>query len=96
MEMEVRWRLFAREILSMPADDSGCFLFGRPLRPVRGLRFLGLVVHKSRMATSSRRAGANIAEGSAGGQRALSEESSSARGDVETICDGFGLMAVGE
>lgn len=42
--MEVRWRLFARDVLSMTSS----FEFGRPLRPVRGLRLLGVVVHRSR------------------------------------------------
>ncbi|CAM9645685.1 unnamed protein product, partial [Sphacelaria rigidula] len=42
--MEVRWRLFARDVLSMTSS----FEFGRPLRTVRGLRLLGVVVHRSK------------------------------------------------
>lgn len=47
-DMEVRWRLFAREVLAMPADDAGEFFFGKPPRHVRGLRLLGVVVRRSR------------------------------------------------
>ncbi|CAM9255531.1 unnamed protein product, partial [Scytosiphon promiscuus] len=50
--MEVRWRLFARDVLSLLADDAGEFYFGRPPRPVRGLRLLGVVVHRARRAKS--------------------------------------------
>lgn len=40
--------MFARDVLSMPIGDDGEFLFGKPPRPVRGLRILGVVVHRSR------------------------------------------------
>ncbi|CAN0357798.1 unnamed protein product, partial [Laminaria digitata] len=89
--MEVRWRLFARDVLSMPAGDDGEFLFGRPPRPVRGLRLLGVVVHRSRSTRSlldldkgadSRR------DGDCGGGGA-----SSGGGGVDGEC---GSLAVGE
>ncbi|CAM9987739.1 unnamed protein product [Pylaiella littoralis] len=48
MAMDVRWRLFARDVLSLRADESsGELCFGRPPRPVRGLRLLGVVVHRA-------------------------------------------------
>lgn len=51
--MEVRWRLFARDVLSLLADDDGEFRFGRPPRPVRGLRVLGVAVLKARSGAAS-------------------------------------------
>lgn len=56
--MEVRWRLFARDVLSMPAHaHSSTFLFGRPLRPVLGLRLLGVIVYRSRAGLQCSKAG---------------------------------------
>lgn len=50
--MGVRWRLFARDVISMKEDITGIFQFGSPPRAVRGLRLLGFVVYRCRESTA--------------------------------------------
>lgn len=99
--MEVRWRLFARDIVSMAAGDDGEFLFGRPPRPVRGLRFFGAVVHRSRAASLLDETGAAAVEQGAG----RGFPAGHTVGNTDGGCDGsgggkvdleFGLLGVGE
>ncbi|CAN0417250.1 unnamed protein product, partial [Ectocarpus fasciculatus] len=102
--MEVRWRLFARDVLSLLPDDAGEFRFGRPLRPVRGLRLLGIVVHRARadtsMHSSSRQRGAAAAgSGSSGGKKRARGGSGCDGGGERASDDGamdteFGLLAI--
>eukprot|EP00752_Nemacystus_decipiens_P002265 g2146.t1 len=98
--MEVRWRLFARDVLSLLADDAGGFRFGRPPRPVRGLRLLGVVVHREwgeTFATDRRREEAAKAEGAMGngekGGRETGVDDDSS-GDGSLVEGGFGLLGV--
>lgn len=101
--MEVRWRLFARDVLSLLADDAGDFRFGRPPRPVRGLRMLGLVVHRAGCGTfatdSSRRAEAARAEGATGNGRKRGRGTGGgddSSGDGSLMEGEFGLLGIGE
>lgn len=99
--MEVRWRLFARDVLSMPTDDDGEFLFGRPPRPVRGLRLLGVVVHRFRSrslldldkggADSSTDGGCGAGGGGSGGGGVNGESGSLAVGELVI---GMGLSMI--
>lgn len=103
--MEVRWRLFARDVLSLLADDAGGFRFGRPPRPVRGLRLLGVVVHREgggtfAMGSSSRRAEAARAEGAMSNGRKRGRVSGGggddSSGDGSLMEGEFGLLGIGE
>lgn len=101
--MEVRWRLFARDVLSLVPDDAGVLYFGRPPRPVRGLRLLGVVVHRARRAKPDSTPGAAVdvsgdgrdfgentrMTGGGGRQSSGSGGSAVAEGD-------FGLVSIGE
>lgn len=102
--MEVRWRLFARDVLSLLADDGGEFRFGRPPRPVRGLRLLGVVVHQERGGTSATeassrrraeeaRAGGVMGNGKKRGRVTGGGEDSS--GDGSLVDREFGLLGIG-
>lgn len=87
VEMEVRWRLFARDILSMTIDGNMRFIFGRPLRPVKGLRFFGMVVRKSRP---------NFAQRILSGHETLQGQVQPTGGCfVDTMDGDFGLLTVG-
>lgn len=87
MEMDVRWRLFSRDILSMNYDGNVGFVFGRPLRPVKGLRFFGMVIRKSRP---------NFSQGILAGHEALQGQVPPRVGCFVDTKDGdFGLLTVG-
>eukprot|EP00903_Cladosiphon_okamuranus_P010224 g9683.t1 len=101
--MEVRWRLFARDVLSLLANDAGEYRFGRPPRPVRGLRLLGVVVHRERGGTSgtedgSRRheekakAGSAVGNGKRRGRGTGGVEDAS--GDESLVEAEFGLLRI--
>lgn len=100
--MEVRWRLFARDVLSLLADDAGDFRFGRPPRPVRGLRLLGVVVYREggTFGTDSRRAAEEArAEGVTSNGRKRGRGSGGgddSRGDGSLVEGEFGLLGIGE
>lgn len=96
--MEVRWRLFARDVLSLLPDDSGEFRFGRPSRPVRGLRLLGIVVHRARADSSRLR---SAGSGSSGGKKRARGGSGygggGERDNDDSAMDGeFGLLGIGK
>lgn len=96
--MEVRWRLFARDVLSLRPDDAGEFRFGRPLRPIRGLRLLGTVVHRTRADSSRLRAAGS---GSSGGKKRARGGSGYGSGGERASDDSamdreFGLLGIGE
>lgn len=101
--MEVRWRLFARDVLSLLADDAGEFRFGIPPRPVRGLRLLGVVVRRegggisavtdSRQAEEARDKGV-LGSGKKRDRGASSGDNSS--GDGGLVEGEFGLLGIGE
>lgn len=102
--MEVRWRLFARDVLSLLADDAGEFLFGRPPRPVRGLRLLGVVVHREggggTFAPDSRRpeeeeAGTEGVTGN-GEKRGKTGGGDESSGDGSLVEGEFGVLGIGE
>ena len=100
--MEVRWRLFARDVLSMTLDDDGGFMFGRPPRPVRGLRVLGVVVHRSSSRSlldldkgaAGRTGGDRGGGGSGGGDGGGGGGGASDGGDG--MHDEYGSLAIGE
>ncbi|CAM9496938.1 unnamed protein product [Ectocarpus sp. 4 AP-2014] len=103
--MEVRWRLFARDVLSLLPDDSGEFRFGRPLRPVRGLRLLGIVVHRARAESSRLRAAGSGSSGGkkrarggsgygGGGERASDDSAMDGEFGLLGIDDGTGVVEV--
>lgn len=100
--MEVRWRLFARDVLSMLSDDAGDFRFGRPPRPVRGLRLLGVVVYRHvgrTFATGSQRAEEARPEIVPGNGKNKSRGTGSddvCSGDGSLMEGEFGLLGIGE
>lgn len=99
--MEVRWRLFARDVLSLLIDDTGEFYFGRPQRRVRALRLLGVVVHKARRekvngTTAAAVVGGGDGRGMGGNKQARGGGGGGCSGGGDSTVEGdFGLICIG-
>ncbi|CAM9516518.1 unnamed protein product, partial [Discosporangium mesarthrocarpum] len=87
--VNLQWRLLVRDLLSMRRSTSGeSWVFGRPLRPVKAVRVLGVVVSKKTGKT--RQGGSSVAARNDAGCNVNDKE----RCCVLELDDGTGVVEV--